>query len=304
MKSAILVYTVLLFPSVSAFGQSDDPALPAEARTFMSRLVGTWEMQGLRNGEPFTGLLQVRWNDAQTGLIYCSREGSRLTHGVGFWDATTGELVETWVVDNLSVALRIKPNTDRTVGDGRVMLYLPNGETAVGTTRSEYLTADNIRFIGGGTGGQSFEAEYTRVPIEASEAALANYGKFVVGGTWVCETQTPISKHTYHWRPGNKTLWWDRQGGRFPGLSLLSVDHVAQCVRSMDVDDDGSTGSAVWLQSNENTWLMLGRYHAPDGEQDLQLTLTRTSQDEIHLTGTAVIDGKEQTLSDVWKRKR
>ncbi len=288
----------------SRMTRRDNADLSADAKPFMSRLVGTWTMHGQRNGEPFTGLYQVRWNDAHTGLILSSREGNKLTHGVGFWDATTGELVETWIVDNLSVVLRVKPSADLANGYGRVTLHLPSGEVAQGTSRSEHFSSDKFKFIGKVADGRSFEADYTRVPIGASEAALANYGKFVVGGTWVCETQTPTARHTYTWRSGNKTLAWDRQGGRFPGVSLLSVDHVSQCLRSMDVDDDGTTGSSVWVQTDENTWLFAGRFAAPNEEQDLYLTLTRTSPDEIHLTGTAIFDGQEQSVSDLWKRTR
>jgi len=302
-RQYLFIVAIVLGMLPSAFSQeARESPLPAEATKLMSRLIGTWTTEGVRNGTPFTGLYQVRFNEAKSGLIFFSREGDRLSHGVGYWDAATGELVETWIGNGLSLALRVSPVSGDTA-DGRAVLFLPGGEQATVNTTTTH-SEGQFKFDGSEGGGETFQCTFTRVPIEQSEAALANYGQFMVGGTWVCDSQTPAAKHRYTWRPGKTTLVLDRQSGEYPGLTLISVDYASQSVVGQDVDDDGTVGRGTWLQTDDDTWLMYGRYSSESEVQDFQLTLHRESPDELRTSGTLIVNGKETTINEIWKRKR
>ena len=267
----------------------------------MSKLVGTWTTQGARNGEPFSGLYQARWNDSHTGLVYRSREGSQTVPGIGYWDFKTNEMVETWQGFALTAVLRFKADSQRH-WSATAWLQTNDGEQ-IETSPAQLDFRDNELTFSGQAGNNTLTVANTRVALSDSQAALEEWGKFVIGGTWVCSDQTPTAKHTYQWRPGQKVLMLDRQGGRYPGVSLIALDHHWQCVGWFEVDDTGMLGSAQMVRTDKDTWHLFGHYESDSHTQDSQLTIRRIGPDEVHVSGIDMTDGVvEKIEAERWKR--
>ncbi len=275
--------------------------LPPEAQAMMSKLVGTWTSQGKRNGESYSGLAQVRWNESRTGLTYQLREGNKVNSGVSYWDFKSNELVETWPIFALTAVQRYKVDQDnpqRWIGNAWLQLY--NGQQ-VESSPIEASFGDNQFTFTAESGSETLTTTYTRVALSDSQASFRDLGEFLVGGTWVSD-ETPPARHRYEWREGKKLLMLDRQSGRYPGLSLVTIDHQWQCVRFIEVDNSGMLGSAVVVRDDQDHWRLFGRYESEAEVQDLQIKITRVNPDEILTSGIETINGTISQWQVTWKR--
>lgn len=294
---------VLYMPEVCAQTQPKSP-LPQEAVTMMFKLVGTWINKSVRNGEAYEELYQARWNASKSGLTIwgCQADGSRIATATGYWDSAKREYVESWAGEELSGLLRYGSLADDR-WDGTATIVRPDGMRHEGTVSVEY-SEDRFVFTGE-AGPETAENINTRITLEQSEAAMKSWAEFVVGGTWVNNNEGKISRHSFSWRPGNKVLLLDRQGGKYPGLSLITMDYQSQCVRWHEIDDNGMAGSAVFWQSDKDTWRLMGHYESKTTSQALSLTLRRTGPDQVTVEGTDTLNGESETISNqVWNRER
>lgn len=303
MKTWLVTFSCILLTGHAAHAQPDaTSALPDKAVKMMSKLIGTWTTRGERNGEEIQGIYQAQWNPSRTGLIYSSREGNQFYSGVGYWDGSNEQFVENWTGHSLAVEQRYRENSEeKWAGNG--VVYTHDGKRREGSV-SVHFSGDAFTFIGD-AGEEKLTSITTRVPLEKSEAALQAWADFVVGGTWVSEHESQESRHTYSWRPGEKVLALDRQGGDFPGVSLITIDHDAECVRWYEIDNSGMHGTAIMLPVDKDTWRLLGHYTSKDAVQDLQLTAKRIGSNEIHVDGINVVNGSQEIWKNqVWKRER
>lgn len=307
MKTFLLA-CLFLFVSVDpAFGQqpsadANSHILPDQAKSIMSRLVGTWTTTGESDGKPFTGLYQARWNDSQTGLIYTSREGHGLSNGLGYWDSATNELVEVWTAHDMTVVLRYNEFSNKQWSGKSTQMV--DDSTIEGAIRLDFGDG-SFSFRAEVNGKTTYSISNQRVSIKNAKRALDSYAKVIVGGTWTTTNVQPRWENTYSWLPGNKVLKLERSGGEFPGISLIAIDHRTQSVVWHEIDDDGVVGSAVMVQTGAKQWKLFGHYTGENEVQDIELTVTQLGPDELKASGSLVVNGKrEDWKAQHWTRSK
>lgn len=298
---ALLACLVLAAPSVAE--ETPTGLIPDEAKAMMSKLVGTWTLKANRNGEVGEELYQAQWNANHAGLElsgYQLDNGS-VNKGIGYWDAASKEYVEHWIGGLPSVELRYR-RVDDQKWQGTAVVFDTDGERKEGTASVEF--GENSFAFTGEAGDVSVHNTNQRITLSQSLTCLESWSEFAVGGTWVSDHARGANRHSYTWRPGGKVLLLDRQGSRYPGLSLITMDYQAQCVRWHEVDDDGMSGSAIFWQVHQDEWRLVGMYGSREDSQVLTLAVKRIGQDEIHVSGKDIINGKSTDISVTWQRER
>ncbi len=250
--------------------------LPQEATDMMSQLVGTWATHGERNGKPIVGVYQAWWNPAKTGLMLRDNEGGLVSTGIGYWDDSSNQYVEAWAGHSLTVDVRYRRKTSSQDWTGTGVVQLHDGTRMEGPVGVEF--GDGTFTFHGQAGDEELKKLNTRQPLEAAQESLEALAEFAIGGSWVCEQQSPPAKHTYRWRPGKTVLTLDRQGGRSPGISHIAVNHASQCLDWLTIDNSGLIGSSVSLHPDKDTWQLFGHCVSESAIQDLVINIKAREQ--------------------------
>ncbi|MCS7468704.1 hypothetical protein NZK35_18785 [Stieleria sp. ICT_E10.1] len=266
--------------------------LPDDVKAKMAKQVGTWTTRGTRDGKTFEGLYQAQWNDAETGLIFNSREGHHVLHGMSHWDPQTGAIVEVWATPQGTAILHFeKLDDDRWSGHADLQFDADSPINGVGIELKFH--DGGFAFFGDAAPGKlPFSVTNTHVSLDQSMRALQSFGDLFVGGTWVNKEDDSVAEHIYTWLPGEKVLNLRRTGGSYPGVSVYSVHHPTQSVRGYELDNDGVMGIATMVQTRDDQYKLYGHYTGKDDTQDLLLTITQTGPDSVEATGSIRINGK------------
>jgi hypothetical protein len=311
MAGALVLVGFALLPSTlvgNAAAEETQPVAPANAppdsaKAIMSKLVGTWTTAGERDGKPFTGLYQARWNESETGLVYTTREGHEVSHGLGYWDPVTSEFVETWSAYHLNVVVRYRQfSGDHWFGTSKRVVDEKLQEEKV---RVEFREGGYTFFVEAKGEETPFTVTNTRVSAEENEQAFRSFAELFQGGTWINTDKKPNAKHTFSWLPGKKVLKLNRRGGVYPGISLIGIDHRTQSVLFQEVDNDGMVGTAQMIQASPGEWKLFGHYTGENRIEDMLLTLNRVGPDEVKASGSISVNGKQEPWeSQRWTRNR
>jgi hypothetical protein len=311
MSGVLVLVGLALLPSTFVGNAAAEPAhsvtpanaLPDSAKAIMSKLVGTWTTAGERDAMPFTGLYQARWNESETGLVYTTREGHEVSHGLGYWDPVTSEFVETWSAYHLNVVVRYRQfSDDRWSGTSKRVV---DGKFQEENVRIEFRDGGYSFFVEAKGEGTPFTVTNTRISAEETKQAFQSFAELFQGGTWINTDQKPNAKHTYSWLPGKKILKLIRRGGVYPGISLIGIDHRTHSVVFQEVDNDGMVGTAQMIQAAPGEWKLFGHYTGEDRIDDMLLTLKRLGPDEVKASGSISTNGKQEAWeAQRWTRNR
>lgn len=107
----------------------------------MQSVVGDWEFEADTNGESSTGTQINRWAPNKHCLIMTHKGSYGSANGIGGWEPSTNEYVETWYgTDGVKVENRFSHISEK-VWEGYSITHKPSGGTAKSAIRFE-KTAD------------------------------------------------------------------------------------------------------------------------------------------------------------------